>query len=364
MSMALRLAKRGIKGAAPNPAVGAVIVKNDKVVARGYHARFGGPHAERVALAKAGGAARGATMYVTLEPCRHFGKTPPCTDAIIEAGIRKVVFAHRDPIEFISGKGAAQLKKAGIAVVEGVLREDAALLNLRYLKRARTGTPYVTLKWAMTLDGKIATASGDSRGISSKEALKYAHSLRRDADCVIIGIGTALADDPLLTCRLVRGRNPARIVLDGRCELPLESKLVRSVASAPVIVAATSGAPAARRKALEARGVEVLIVRGHKGRPDVKALLKELCRRNFSSVLVEGGGEAHAAFLESGLADEVCAIVCPRIIGGRGAATPVAGKGIARVSEALQLRHPTVRRLGADTAISGRLKDLSYYVGQ
>lgn len=364
MSIAIRLARKGAKRAAPNPAVGAVLVKNDRVIAAGYHARFGGPHAERVVLSKARSAAKGATLYVTLEPCCHYGKTPPCTDAIIEAGVRRVVIAHRDPIKFVSGKGVAQLRKARIDVVEGVLRDEAAALNLRYLKRARTGAPYVVLKWAMTLDGKIASASGDSRGISSKQALKYSHSLRSETDAILVGIRTVLADAPQLTCRLVRGRNPVRIVLDGECRLSLDSRLVRSASAVPLIVVTTPRAPAARRRALEARGVEVLTTGGKKGGPGVRGILKKLGNRGCTSVLVEGGGEVHASFLESGLADEVCVFIAPKIIGGISAKTPVAGKGISRISDALRLENPEVKRLGADLLIRGRLRDLSYYLGK
>ncbi len=364
MKRAIGLARRGRKGAAPNPAVGAVLVKGDKIIAAGCHARFGGPHAERVALKKAGAKARGATLYVTLEPCCHFGKTPPCTEAIIEAGVRKVVIAHRDPIDFVSGKGIAKLKRAGIGIVEGVLREESALMNLPYLKRARTGTPYVILKWAMTLDGKIASHTGDSRGISSEKALGFGHSLRGEVDAILVGLRTVIADDPRLTCRRAQGKNPARIVLDTKCALAPDSKLARTAGRIPLIIATTKMAPTLRRRALSALGAEVIVVGKGSGGIDIKALLTELAERKISSLLVEGGGKVHASFIASGLADEVCALVAPKILGGDKAATPVRGGGIARIADAARLHDLTVKRLGTDTLIRGRLRSLAWYLGR
>ncbi len=365
MKRAIGLAKRGRKRVPPNPLVGAVVVKGGKIIAGGYHAYFGGPHAERAALKRAGSAARGATLYVTLEPCCHHGKTPPCTDAIIEAGIKKVVVAHRDPIDFVRGKGISQLKRAGIEVVEGVMREESALINLRYLKRARTGAPYVISKWAMSLDGKIAARTGDSRGISSERSLKYSHGLRAEVDAILVGVRTVIVDNPELTCRRVDGPSPARIVLDARCDLPLRSRLVRSARKIPLIVATTSAAPVSRREALTRRGAEVLVVRSRKkNRPDVTALLKALGERGCTSLLVEGGGEVHASFLESGLVDEVCVFVAPGIIGGQTATPAVGGTGANRVADALRLVETHTRRLGPDTLIRGRLRDLSYYLGR
>ncbi len=364
MKRAIGLAKRGRKRVSPNPVVGALVVKAGKIIAGGYHAYFGGPHAERAALRRAGSAVRGATLYVTLEPCCHHGKTPPCTDAIIEAGIKKVVIAHRDPIDFVRGKGVALLKRAGISVVEGVLREEAALMNLRYLKRARTGAPYVICKWAMSLDGKIAARTGDSRGISSEKSLKYSHGLRAEADAILIGVRTAVVDNPDLTCRHIDGPSPARIVLDARCDIPLKSRLVRSARKTPLIIATTSAAPKSRREALARSGAEVLICRSRKNRPDVTALLNLLGERCCTNLLVEGGGEVHASFLESGLVDEVCVFVAPGIIGGLTATPAVGGSGVTRVADALRLAEVRTCRLDADTLIRGRLNDLSYYLGK
>ena len=363
MRRAIALAKRGRRRTAPNPAVGAVIVKGDRIIAGGYHAHFGGPHAERAALKRAGSAARGATLYVTLEPCCHHGKTPPCTDAVIDAGIKKVVLAHRDPIDFVRGKGIARLKRAGIEVVEGVLRDEAALMNLRYLKRARTGAPYVIAKWAMSLDGKIAARTGDSRGISSEKSLDYSHRLRAEVDAVLVGVRTAVVDDPELTCRRCDGPSPARIVLDARCDLPPRSRLVRGARKIPLIVATTSVAPVARREVLTRAGAEIVVLPSRNNRPDVTALLKMLGERCCTSVLVEGGGEAHASFLESGLVDEVCVFVAPGIIGGRTAIPAVGGIGVTHVSRALRLAEVRTRRLGPDTLVRGRLHDVAYYLG-
>ncbi len=355
MALALKLARRGRGKVEPNPMVGAVVVKNGRLVGEGYHQRFGGPHAEPNALRDAGPRARGATVYVSLEPCAHYGKTPPCADALIAAGVARVVFAVRDPFPQTNGAGARKLREAGVEVVEGVLEEQAARLNAAFFKWVRTGRPYVTLKWAMTLDGKIAARFGDSKWITGEAARRYAHRLRAWNQAVLVGVGTVLQDDPLLTCRLARGRDPLRIVLDSRLRTPPSSQLARTAKETPLLLAATRAAAKSRREALERAGAEVLIVRTRRGRVDLEALLDELGRRGISTLLVEGGAETHAAFFDAGLADRVAAFIAPKLIAGADAPSPIAGRGAARMAGALALENPACRKLGDDWLIEGDL---------
>jgi len=345
MRRALALAARGQGRVEPNPMVGCVLVRNGRVVGEGYHRRFGGPHAEVNALSAAGVQARGATVYVTLEPCCHFGKTPPCTDALVAAGSRKVIAAMRDPFPAVGGRGLRRLRSAGIEVVSGLCQADARRLNGPYLKRLRTGQPWVILKWAQSLDGKIATRTGDSRWISSRRSTVYAHRLRGRVDALIVGVGTVVADDPLLTCRHVRPRRIAtRIVLDPTLRTPLRARLVRTAGRIPtIIVTGRQAARGPRRRRYERAGVNILGVRSTRAGLDLKALLEELGRRGMTNVMVEGGGRTLGAFYDAGLADELVVFVARRIIGGRLAPSPLSGEGPRRLRE---IRPPVaVRRL-------------------
>jgi diaminohydroxyphosphoribosylaminopyrimidine deaminase/5-amino-6-(5-phosphoribosylamino)uracil reductase len=365
MSLALRLAAKGRGEVEPNPMVGAVIVKNGRIISTGRHKYYGGPHAEVYALESAGKAARGATLYVTLEPCVHFGKTPPCVHAVIEAGIREVVIATRDPFPKVHGKGIRKLKAAGVKVVEGVLAAEALRLNPGYFKRIMTGMPRVIAKWAMTLDGKIAAYTGDSRGISSEEALKYAHRLRAQVDGVIVGINTVLRDDPLLNVRYWQPKGaapedyqPTRIILDSRCRLPLNSRIVETARWADTLVAVSKSAPVKKIKRLQKLGLEVMPFGSSKDKVDIIALLHHLGReREFTNVLIEGGAEVLADAFEKGAVDEVRAIIAPKILAGKTAVTAVGGAGIAKVADALSLTDLKISRLGPDTLITGRIKD-------
>lgn len=365
MSLALRLAAKGRGDVEPNPMVGAVIVKNGRIISTGRHKYYGGPHAEVYALESAGKAARGATLYVTLEPCVHFGKTPPCVHAVIEAGIREVVIATRDPFPKVHGKGIRKLKAAGVKVVEGVLAAEALRLNPGYFKRIMTGMPRVIAKWAMTLDGKIAAYTGDSRGISSEEALKYAHRLRAQVDGVIVGINTVLRDDPLLNVRCWQPKGaapedyqPARIILDSRCRLPLNSRIAETARWADTLVAVSKSAPVKKIKRLQKLGLEVMPFGSSKDKVDIIALLRYLGReREFTNVLIEGGAEVLADAFEKGAVDEVRAIIAPKILAGKTAVTAVGGAGIAKVADALSLTDLKISRLGPDTLITGRIKD-------
>jgi diaminohydroxyphosphoribosylaminopyrimidine deaminase/5-amino-6-(5-phosphoribosylamino)uracil reductase len=352
MRLALAEAVRGRGAVEPNPMVGAAVVRDGRLVGLGHHARFGGPHAEVEALRAAGESARGATLYVTLEPCCHFGKTPPCADAVIAAGVGRVVAAVRDPFPKVAGGGIARLREAGVAVEVGLEADAALRLNAPYFKRLFTGRPYVTAKWAMTLDGKTAVASGDSKWISGPRSRALVHELRGRMDAIVVGVGTALADDPELTARPAGPRRAVRIVLDGAARLPLESRLARSAREVPVWVAVTDRAPAARRAALGALGCEVVAFEGD-GRVPVLPLLDELGGRGLTNVLVEGGGLVLGAFLDAGAVDAVDVYVAPLLEGGSHAYTPARGAGRALMSGAPRLERQEVSLVDGDVRIQG-----------
>jgi diaminohydroxyphosphoribosylaminopyrimidine deaminase/5-amino-6-(5-phosphoribosylamino)uracil reductase len=358
MRLALALAERGRGWVEPNPLVGAVIVREGRQVAAGYHERFGGPHAEVVALRAAGADANGSTLYVTLEPCCHFGKTPPCTDAILEAGIARVVAAMDDPFPDVSGRGAARLRAAGISVEIGCEADAARRLNAPYLKRLAVGLPLVTAKWAMTLDGKSATSSGDSRWISSEESRRQVHELRGRTDAIIAGIGTVEADDPLLTARPSGPRAAARVVLDSAARLAVSSRLARTAREHPVIVAVSERARPERRAALVELGCEVVGFSGQ-GRVPVTPLLEELGRRGMTNVLLEGGGSVLGSFLDEGQVDSLDVFIAPLLEGGDRARTPARGRGCALMSEAGRLRDVEMTQVGGpggDVRVRGWLR--------
>jgi diaminohydroxyphosphoribosylaminopyrimidine deaminase/5-amino-6-(5-phosphoribosylamino)uracil reductase len=354
MQRALAEAERGRGGVEPNPMVGAVVVRDGRAVGVGHHARFGGPHAEVVALEAAGEAARGATLYVTLEPCCHFGKTPPCTEAVLAAGLRRVVAAMADPFPRVAGGGLAQLRVAGLEVEAGLLEDEARRLNAPYLKRLSTGLPYVTAKWAMTLDGKTAVASGDSRWISGPRSRALVHELRGRMDAILVGIGTALADDPQLTARPPGPRRAARVVLDGAARLPRDGQLARTAREVPVWLAVGEDAPEDRRAALAALGCEILAFPGP-GPVPVLPLLEELGRRGVTNLLVEGGGRVLGSFLDAGQVDAVDVYIAPSLAGGGDDFTPARGLGCRRMADALRLDRHEVSLIDGDLRIQGTL---------
>ncbi|MCG0276914.1 MAG: bifunctional diaminohydroxyphosphoribosylaminopyrimidine deaminase/5-amino-6-(5-phosphoribosylamino)uracil reductase RibD [Thermanaeromonas sp.] len=356
MQRALELARQGLGRTRPNPAVGAVVVRDCKIVGEGYHQKAGTPHAEIHALKAAGEMARGATLYVTLEPCCHYGRTPPCTEAIKAAGIRKVVIAMPDPNPKVAGEGIRQLKEAGIEVEVGVLAQEAGRLNEAFSKYITTGLPWVTMKVAMTLDGKIATRTGASRWITCEASRQKVHELRDTHDAVLVGIGTVLADDPLLTTRLPGGRDAVRVILDSSLRLPLNAKVINPSSPAPTWVATTDRAPVEKIKELERLGVEVLILPSERGRVSWAALLKTLGEREITSVLLEGGAEVNASALENGIVDRVIVFIAPKIFGGREAPGPVGGAGISRPDEAWRLEEVEVQPSGTDIMITGLVK--------
>ncbi len=356
MQRALALAAQGRGRTSPNPMVGAVIVRDGKAVGEGYHERAGTPHAEIYALRMAGERARGAVLYVNLEPCCHYGRTPPCTEAILAAGIAEVHMAMLDPNPLVNGKGRARLEEAGIRTVAGELEEEARELNEAFITYITAGRPFVIAKFASSLDGKIATRTGHSRWISGEEARRRVHELRDTVDAILVGADTVIADNPLLTTRLPdrEGRHPLRIVADSRGRVPLEAHIFDPALPGHTLVAATPAFPPERRAALEDRGVEVLVLPADpQGRVDPAALLEALGRREVTSLLLEGGGTLLEAFFRAGLVDKVLAFIAPLIIGGYDAPTAVAGEGFARLEEAIQLERVRVEWVGEDLLISG-----------
>lgn len=374
MRRALELAKRGEGSVEPNPMVGAVVLDaSGATVGEGFHQRFGEAHAEVNALAQAGERARGGTLVLTLEPCCHHGKTPPCTDAVIVAGIRRVVAAMQDPFPKVAGGGFARLREAGIEVEVGLLEDEAKRLTAPFRKLVETGMPFVHAKWAMTLDGKIASRTGASQWISGPESRAVTHRLRGRMDAIVVGIGTALADDPLLTARPAGPRIATRIVLDSMARLPLDSQLVRTVDQGPVLVVAGLAAQAERVVKLRATGVEVLTTSipsasssligtgglagsGTRCRPDLRGFLRELGRRQFTNVLVEGGSRALGAFMDQQLIDEVHVFVAPKLLGGSAAMSPLAGLGLESPLESPLFDDVVVEQPGVDVYIRGRVK--------
>jgi diaminohydroxyphosphoribosylaminopyrimidine deaminase/5-amino-6-(5-phosphoribosylamino)uracil reductase len=356
MNRAIELAERGKGWVNPNPLVGAVIVKEGKVIGEGWHECFGGLHAERNAFKNCSESAVGATLYVTLEPCCHYGKTPPCTEAVIEHRIARVVIGLTDPNPLVAGKGVELLRKAGIEVVTGVEEEKVREQNRIFLKYITTGKPWVVLKTAMTLDGKIATCTGDSMWVSGEQARKVVQEMRCTYQGIMVGSGTVKADDPLLNCRLEgKVRQPVRIVVDSKASVDLESRLVKTAADYRLVIAHTMKADVRKLEHLRKSGVETLVCREQEGHVDLLDLSEQLGRLGIDSVLLEGGGQLNEAFLRSGLVDEVWAFVAPKILGGREAKTAVEGEGIARMSDALVLHRVTVDKVGEDILIKGRL---------
>ena len=356
MRKALELARNALGRTSPNPLVGAVIVRDGCIVAAGWHRAAGTPHAEIHALNMAGELARGATLYVTLEPCAHYGRTGPCAKAVIEAGIRRVVIAMRDPNPLVAGKGILMLQEAGIDVVCGVLEEEARKLNEVFLKWIATGLPFVTLKTAMTLDGKIATVTGESQWITNEVSRRRVHEWRDRADGILVGINTVLKDNPSLTTRLPErhGKNPIRIILDSKGRTPPDARVVKD-GQAKTIIAVVADASKERMEALQKAGAEVLVA-GDGSQVDLHELLRQLGKKEITSLFVEGGATVNFSFFQAGLVDKVHAFVAPKILGGREALTPVGGAGFARLSEAVELEGLKAESLAGDLLVSGYVK--------
>lgn len=353
MRQALTIAQYAAGRTSPNPLVGAVIVKDGRIVGQGWHRQAGTPHAEIHALSQAGELAKDATIYVTLEPCSHHGRTGPCADALIKAAVKKVVVAMTDPNPLVAGNGLKRLKAAGIEVVEGVLAAEAAKLNEVFIKWVSTGMPFGVLKTAMSLDGKIAAHTGHSKWITGSEARAYVHKLRDTYDGILVGIGTVLADNPELTTRLPEnGKSPVRIIVDSMARTPPTAKVVTD-RQTPTIIAASTEAPMEHLATLRSRGVEVLVLEKTPLGINLHQLFKMLAERRITSILVEGGATINASVLAANLIDKVHCFIAPKILGGKTAPTPVGGTGVATVDQGIMLEDIATQSIGADLLISG-----------
>lgn len=357
MEYALSLAIKGQGRTTPNPMVGAVVVKDGQIIGEGYHARAGERHAEVVAIENAIDDVSGATLYVTLEPCSHYGKTPPCTELIIEKDIRRVVIAVLDPNPLIAGRGAKRLRDSGILVTVGVLERKAQRLNEVFMKYIVTKKPFVTYKSAMSLDGKIATSTGESQWITCEESRTDSHKLRHDYTGIMVGIGTVLADDPLLNCRIEGGKQPIRIVADSYLRIPEDSKLVRTAEEYPLIVATTSKGDPEKKNRLKEKGVRVWdIPLDENGRVDLMCLMKYLGENEVDSIVIEGGGTLAEQAMKAGIVDKMIVYMAPLIIGGKDAKTPLEGAGISRLNEAWKLQEWSMEMIGTDMKVSGYIR--------
>jgi diaminohydroxyphosphoribosylaminopyrimidine deaminase/5-amino-6-(5-phosphoribosylamino)uracil reductase len=363
MKKALRLAVLGAGMTSPNPLVGAVVAKDGAIVGLGYHHALGGPHAEVHAIADAGAAAQGGTIYVTLEPCNHQGLTPPCSTAVVEAGIVRVVFGMVDPNPDVAGGGAEALRWAGIEVKGGVLERECRALNQPFIKYVKTGLPYVMLKAAATLDGFIATSAGESKWITSELSRQFAHRLRSHVDGILVGIGTVIADDPLLTVRL-KGKNkcrqPTRIVLDGELKIPMDSQLVRTASTSPVCVVCRQDAPVSRERVLGSAGIHVIRAPSGDFGVDLPCLLEELGRRRLSSILVEGGGRVLGSFIQNGVADEFYFFYAPKILADPGGVSMLSGRPRPKIADCVRAYGISTKKLGEDLLVYGRFGEQLY----
>ena len=360
MRRAIELAKKGSGHVNPNPLVGAVIVRDGEIIGEGYHECYGQLHAERNAIANAkkrGNSLEGSTIYVTLEPCCHYGKTPPCTEAIIEEKIARVVVGSDDPNPLVSGKGFQMLREKGIEVIPHFLKEECDAMNHVFFHYIRTGTPYVAMKYAMTMDGKIACYTGDSKWVTGEESRAHVQTLRNHYKGIMAGIGTVLADDPMLNCRIEGGRDPIRIIADSHLRIPIDSQLVRTAGQQPLIVACLPDADEEKAAQLQEKGVEVLRIPGvttaditeeQKVVISLTVLMKELGARKIDGILLEGGGQLNESALQAGIVDRIYCYIAPKIFGGAQAKTPVEGQGLTRAADAWQFNRIGMQEFGQD----------------
>jgi len=352
MKRALALGRRGIGKTAPNPAVGCVVVRDGRIVGTGWHRKAGGPHAEIHALEMAGPASQGADVYVTLEPCCHTGKTPPCSQALIKAGVKRVIAGMGDPNPLVAGGGLAELKEAGIEVVCGVLEEECRAINRPFIKHVTTGMPYVTYKCAMTLDGKIATSTGESRWISGEDSRRHVHRMRAGMDAVMVGVDTVIADNPELTVRHIRGRNPLRVIVDSHLRTPESARVLDGRLASRTIIATTESDPRMHLRYLR-QGASVLVCEQHGGRVSMDDMLQKLGAMGVQSILLEGGGRLAGGLLERGLIDEFVFFMAPKILGSDGF-SPFGLAGATSMEQAHRLIFTQVGRSGADIVIHAR----------
>ncbi len=351
MRRALTLARKGVGRTSPNPAVGCVIVRDNTVVGEGWHRKAGTPHAEVYALRQAGALACGADVYVTLEPCSHFGKTPPCADALVEARVGRVFVGMIDPNPKVAGSGVAKLRTAGIEVIQGLLESDCRSINRPFIKQVTTGIPYVTLKSAMTLDGRTGTASGDSRWVTGERARRMVHRLRGIHDAIMVGVGTVIADNPLLTCRVRGGHDPLRVIVDSSLRIPATSEVLNVASKASTLIA-TISADSAKIAALQALGAVILHCNARDGRVDLHDLVQRLGRRGVQSILLEGGAELAGAMLLEQLIDRCIFFYAPKLVGGDGVGL-FCGMGVERMADAIRLSEVSVGKIGEDIFVQG-----------
>jgi diaminohydroxyphosphoribosylaminopyrimidine deaminase/5-amino-6-(5-phosphoribosylamino)uracil reductase len=352
MKRALTLAKKGVGSTSPNPAVGCVIVKNGAIIGEGWHKRAGGPHAEIFALEMAGEEARGADVYVTLEPCCHTGKTPPCCDALIEAGVKRVVVGMSDPNPQVDGGGLRALEQAEIETLCGILENDCRAINLPFIKQVTTGMPHVTYKCAMTLDGNIATITGESRWISCEQSRKYVHKMRASMDAIMVGVDTVIADNPQLTVRHVAGKNPLRIIVDTRLRTPESVNVLNGELSSRTIIATTESNPRVHLRYIK-QGATIIVCAEYDGRVSMIDLLQKLGIMGVQSILLEGGSRLAGSMLQLGLIDELVFFMAPKIIGSNGFA-PFTLQGITKMAHAIKLDFTDIRRIGSDIVVTAR----------
>ena len=355
MERALELAKKGIGKVNPNPLVGAVIVKDGRIIGEGYHECYGEAHAERNAVKNATESVEGSTIYVTLEPCAHYGKTPPCVDLIIEKKFKKVVIGMLDPNELVAGKSIEKLKEHGIEVVVGIKEEECKRMNEIFIKYITSKIPFVILKSGMSLDGKIATYSGESKWITSKESREDAQNLRNRLSSIMVGVNTVIADDPELTCRINNEKNLIRIIVDTNLRIPLDSKVVKNKDKL-TIVATTLSSDESKKQILRDAGVKVIEVQENNNRVNLKELVKKLGEEGIDSILIEGGGTLNFSSLEENIVDKVIFYIAPKIIGGEDSKSSIAGRGFAKLEEAVNLKYMSYKRIGEDLVIEGYTK--------
>lgn len=358
MERAIELAKLGIGFTSPNPLVGAVIVKEDKIIGEGYHEIYGGHHAEINTFKNATQDVKGATMYVTLEPCSHYGKTPPCAEAIVKSGISKVIIGMKDPNPLVAGRGIKILKSNGIEVITGVLEDEMKKLNEIFIKYITTKEPFCILKTAMTLDGKIATKTGDSKWITNEESRNYVHEIRHSVSGIMVGIGTILKDNPSLTTRIkdINGKDPIRIIVDTYGRTPLDSKVLNNKSKSKTIIATTEKANPGIINKFKERNAEVLIIPIKNNKVDIKYLIKLLGEKGIDSILLEGGGTLNYSALNEGIIDKVISFIAPKIIGGKDAKTPVEGEGKTYINDCFNLENINLLRFNKDIVIEGYLR--------
>ena len=353
MKRALELAELGRGKVAPNPMVGAVIVKAGKIIGEGYHKKYGDNHAEVNAFENATEDVSGATLYVTLEPCAHYGKTPPCAKRIVKEGIKKVVIGVLDPNPLVAGKGVNILKDAGIEVVVGVLEEECRKINEVFMKYIKTSRPFVLMKYAMSLDGKISTATGKSKWISCEKSRRDVHKLRNNLSAIMVGINTVIKDNPMLNCRIEGGNDPIRIIVDSNLRIPLDSKIVNTSNNISTIVATTHKADKDKIKLLEERNVEVIVAKEKDGRVDITSLIDKLGEKKIDSILLEGGSEINFSCLQEGIVDKVRIYIAPKILGGNNAKGAVGGRGVSEIIDSFNIENIDISTIGSDIVVEG-----------